>query len=221
MVSTAHDLHQIVTHSRALWTKYNAIAREHNQKVNWATVAKELGIHVKVREKYARMYARAEQRNFCFVTCGHYKIKDYPHVFLEPLSNERKLLDSGSEKVEYNPSSYNGGIGPFTNGMANAGMNGDHNQPNHGEDVTSVHQVTPGTEQTGENTDVATQAKEPKKEDVDENEVRDTNGEGISDEDQEGSVDAAIQPENKEKKNPEELSSNQSSDKDTTVVEEK
>ena len=31
------------------------IAREHSQRVNWSTVAKELGIHVKVREKYSRM----------------------------------------------------------------------------------------------------------------------------------------------------------------------
>jgi chemotaxis protein histidine kinase CheA len=54
VVSTAADLHQIVTHSKNLWAKYNAIAKEHNQKVNWITVAKELGIHVKVREKYAR-----------------------------------------------------------------------------------------------------------------------------------------------------------------------
>lgn len=91
VVSTAHDLHQIVTHSRNLWAKYNAIAREHNQKVNWITVAKELGIHVKVREKYARMYARAEQRGFCFRTCGHYKIKDHPHIFLEPSSSEKKM----------------------------------------------------------------------------------------------------------------------------------
>ena len=30
VVSTAHDLHQIVTHSKNLWTKYNAIAKEHN-----------------------------------------------------------------------------------------------------------------------------------------------------------------------------------------------
>lgn len=86
VVSTASDLHQIVTHSKNLWTKYNAIAKEHNQKVNWITVAKELGIHVKVREKYARMHARAEQRGFDFVACGHYKIKEHPHIFLLPLS---------------------------------------------------------------------------------------------------------------------------------------
>lgn len=89
VVSTANDLHQIVTHSKNLWTKYNAIAKEHNQKVNWATVAKELGIHVKVREKYARMYARAEQRGFDFNTCGHFKIKDHPGIFLEPIANDK------------------------------------------------------------------------------------------------------------------------------------
>lgn len=86
VVSTASDLHQIVTHSKNLWTKYGAIAKEHNQKVNWITVAKELGIHVKVREKYARMHARAEQRGFDFETCGHFKIKEHPHIFLLPLS---------------------------------------------------------------------------------------------------------------------------------------
>lgn len=70
VVSTASDLERIVTHAKNLWTKYNAIAKEHNQKVNWSTVAKELGIHVKVREKYARMHSRALQRGFDFKTCG-------------------------------------------------------------------------------------------------------------------------------------------------------
>jgi len=91
VVSTASDLHQIVTHSKNLWTKYNAIAKEHNQKVNWITVAKELGIHVKVREKYARMHHRAEQRGFDFDACGHYKIKEHPHIFLQPLSPSAAL----------------------------------------------------------------------------------------------------------------------------------
>lgn len=70
VVSTASDLDRIVTHAKNLWTKYNAIAKQHNQKVNWSTVAKELGIHVKVREKYARMHSRALQRGFDFKTCG-------------------------------------------------------------------------------------------------------------------------------------------------------
>ena len=90
VVSTASDLHRIVTHSKNLWTKYNAIAKEHNQKVNWSTVAKELGIHVKVREKYARMHSRAEQRGFDWEKYGDYKIKDYPQVFLEPTDAEQK-----------------------------------------------------------------------------------------------------------------------------------
>ena len=96
VVSTAGDLHQIVMHSRNLWSKYNAIAKEHNQKVNWITVAKELGIHVKVREKYARMHTRALQRGFDFESCGHYKIKEHPHIFLEPLnpSTNRKATDT-------------------------------------------------------------------------------------------------------------------------------
>eukprot|EP00934_Nitzschia_sp_Nitz4_P006006 Nitzschia sp. Nitz4//scaffold101_size76361//6468//8470//NITZ4_005592-RA/size76361-augustus-gene-0.0-mRNA-1//1//CDS//3329532128//5996//frame0 len=90
VVSTAHDLHQIVTHSKNLWAKYNAIAKEHNQKVNWITVAKELGIHVKVREKYARMHFRAEQRGFDWVKNGHWKIKDHPEIFHEPTDAEQK-----------------------------------------------------------------------------------------------------------------------------------
>lgn len=90
VVSTASDLHQIVTHAKNLWTKYNAIAKEHNQKVNWITVARELGIHVKVREKYARMHSRAEQRGFDWEKSGHWKIKDHPQIFLEPTQAEQK-----------------------------------------------------------------------------------------------------------------------------------
>lgn len=90
VVSTAMDLHQIVTHSKNLWAKYSAIAKEHNQKVNWITVAKELGIHVKVREKYARMHSRAEQRGFDWAKDGHWKIKDHPEIFVEPTLSEQK-----------------------------------------------------------------------------------------------------------------------------------
>ena len=90
VVSTASDLDRIVTHSQNLWTKYNAIAKEHNKRVNWITVAKELGIHVKVREKYARMHSRAVQRKFNFVTNGHWKIKDHPEIFQEPTAAEQK-----------------------------------------------------------------------------------------------------------------------------------
>ncbi len=90
VVSTASDLDRIVTHSQNLWAKYNAIAKEHNQRVNWITVAKELGIHVKVREKYARMHSRAVQRNFDFVANGYWKIKDHPEIFLEPTAAEQK-----------------------------------------------------------------------------------------------------------------------------------
>ena len=90
IVSTALDLHQIVSHSKNLWTKYNAIAKEHNQKVNWITVARELGIHVKVREKYQRMHSRAEQRGFDWEKNGHWKRKDHPHIFLEPTQAEQK-----------------------------------------------------------------------------------------------------------------------------------
>lgn len=114
VVSTAMDLHQIVSHSKNLWTKYNAIAKEHNQKVNWITVARELGIHVKVREKYQRMHARAEQRGFDWIKYGHWKIKDHPHIFLEPTQAEQTakmpppppdpsttvLIDHGKEMEE-------------------------------------------------------------------------------------------------------------------------
>mmetsp|Transcript_14179 Transcript_14179/g.13680 ORF Transcript_14179/g.13680 Transcript_14179/m.13680 type:complete len:574 (-) Transcript_14179:298-2019(-) len=134
VVSTANDLHQIVTHSRNLWTKYNAIAREHNQKVNWITVAKELGIHVKVREKYARMYARAEQRGFCFQTCGHYKIKDHPHIFLEPSCAERKLLESTSMKDTVDTSVYGEGHSNYESTLGNNEESSTesslHNNPN-------------------------------------------------------------------------------------------
>ena len=113
VVSTAIDLHQIVSHSKNLWTKYNAIAKEHNQKVNWITVARELGIHVKVREKYQRMHSRAEQRGFDWEKNGHWKIKDHPHIFLEPTQAEQKakmpppppdpattvLIDHGSKEL--------------------------------------------------------------------------------------------------------------------------
>lgn len=85
VISTASDLDQIVTHSNNLWAKYNAIAKEHNQKVNWIVVAKELGIHVKVREKYARMHFRAKGRGFDFGNWGHFRIKDYPQYFLDPI----------------------------------------------------------------------------------------------------------------------------------------
>lgn len=90
VVSTAGDLHRIVLHSSNLWAKYNAIAKEHNQKVSWATVSKELGIHVKVREKYARMHSRAEQRGFDWERNIHWKIKDHPEIFLEPTPAERR-----------------------------------------------------------------------------------------------------------------------------------
>lgn len=80
IVSTAGDLFQIVTHSNNLWAKYNAIAKEHNQRVSWATVASELGIHVKVREKYARMYATAEKHGFNWIQNAHWKIRDHPEV---------------------------------------------------------------------------------------------------------------------------------------------
>jgi hypothetical protein len=90
VVTTAGDLDQIVTHAKNLWKKYNQIAREHNQKVSWVTVARELGIHVKVREKYSRMHSRATQRGFDFQKNAHWKIKDHPEIFLDPTEREQK-----------------------------------------------------------------------------------------------------------------------------------
>jgi len=72
VVSTASDLLQIVTHAKNLFYKYNTIAKEHNQKISWAMISKELGIHVKVREKYARMHSRALQRGLDFQKCGEF-----------------------------------------------------------------------------------------------------------------------------------------------------
>jgi hypothetical protein len=48
-----------------------------------------LGMHVKVREKYARMHSRAEQRGFDWVVNGDLKIKDHPEIFLEPTIAEQ------------------------------------------------------------------------------------------------------------------------------------
>jgi len=95
VVSTAADLDQIVKTANALWEKYKLIAKEHNQKVNWATVAKDLGINVKVREKYARMHARAIQRGFDFERNGHLKIKDHRNIFHEPLNPDRNKPCAG------------------------------------------------------------------------------------------------------------------------------
>eukprot|EP00977_Amphora_coffeiformis_P002608 scaffold486_cov152-Amphora_coffeaeformis.AAC.1 len=102
VVSTAGDLHMICTHAKNLWAKYNAIAKEHNQKVNWITVAKELGIHVKVREKYSRMHARAESRGFDWEKNAHLKIKDHPEIFLEPTPQERKSKMPSTVNVDAN-----------------------------------------------------------------------------------------------------------------------
>lgn len=96
VISTASDLDQIVTYSNILWEKYNAAAKEHNKRVKWIMVAKELGINVKVREKYARMHARAKMRGFDFVNWGHYRIKDYPQYFIEPLTPVASLPADGN-----------------------------------------------------------------------------------------------------------------------------
>mmetsp|Transcript_16460 Transcript_16460/g.26891 ORF Transcript_16460/g.26891 Transcript_16460/m.26891 type:complete len:533 (-) Transcript_16460:217-1815(-) len=136
VISTASDLDQIVTHSNNLWAKYNAIAKEHNQKVNWIVVAKELGIHVKVREKYARMHARANARGFDFVNWGHYRIKDYPQFFLDPLGPVSALEPAKIEELGGKQASLEGGAPqqpvPQTGAVAiqPSSMNDVHEIPN-------------------------------------------------------------------------------------------
>ena len=127
VVSTAGDLHQIVTHSKALFAKYSAIAKEHNQKMNWHVVARELGIHVKVREKYARMHARAEQRGFDWAANASYKLRDYPEIFMEPTEAEQKskippVLHEGATTVlvvnDTSSGSKDGGVNVTTDDAA-------------------------------------------------------------------------------------------------------
>lgn len=89
IVSTAADLHAVVTHARNLWNKYNSIAREHGQKVSWLTVSNELGINRKVREKYFRMHARAEQRGFDWEKNKDLRVKDHPEIFMVPTQVEQ------------------------------------------------------------------------------------------------------------------------------------
>ena len=101
VVSTASDLNQIVTHAKKLWEKYNATA---NHKVSWSAVAKELGIHVKVREKYARMHHRAVIRGFDFEKNGHDKIKDHANIFLDPLGVDDKSRAPSNNGITNSPS---------------------------------------------------------------------------------------------------------------------
>ena len=95
--------------------------------MSWLTVAKELGIHVKVREKYSRMvrlfavnmfcfvgvnaktngygflqHARAESRGFDWEKNAHWKIKDHPEIFLEPTAQERKSKMPSTVNVDAN-----------------------------------------------------------------------------------------------------------------------
>ena len=65
VVSTAKDLNTIVTQSNMLFQKYTtAVKRKKGgkERVTWQQVAREIGIGVKVREKYARWHARAKVR---------------------------------------------------------------------------------------------------------------------------------------------------------------
>lgn len=88
VVKTAADLNEIVNHANSLYKRYNNIAKQHGQRAGWLTVARELGIHVKVREKYSRMHARATARGFDWQTCGHFKVRDYPSIFQDPIRKD-------------------------------------------------------------------------------------------------------------------------------------
>mmetsp|Transcript_1958 Transcript_1958/g.2976 ORF Transcript_1958/g.2976 Transcript_1958/m.2976 type:complete len:500 (-) Transcript_1958:19-1518(-) len=98
-VSTASDLDQIVTHSKNLFIKYNAIANAHNQRISWAMISKELGMHNKVREKYARMHSRALQSGFDFTTNGHYMIKDHPEIFIGSTTKKRRKVTTAEDSA--------------------------------------------------------------------------------------------------------------------------
>lgn len=87
-MKTAADLNEIVNHANSLYKRYNNIAKQHGQRAGWLTVARELGIHVKVREKYSRMHARATARGFDWQTCGHFKVRDYPSIFQDPIRKD-------------------------------------------------------------------------------------------------------------------------------------
>ena len=95
VVSTAKDLDTIVTQSQLLFKKFSEAAKKQSPKggrtkVTWNLVAKEIGINIKVREKYARYHSRAKARGFDFKRHGHFKIKDYPQIFMDPLPSREK-----------------------------------------------------------------------------------------------------------------------------------
>ena len=100
IVSTAEELDTIVTNAQNLFDKYTQIARNHNQRVTWQTVSSEIGINVKVREKYARYHVRAKARGFNFKTHGHVKIKDYPEIFMHPLAGSSGNDETAASNVE-------------------------------------------------------------------------------------------------------------------------
>lgn len=101
VVSTASDLHQIVIRANNIWERRNKGSKK---KYSWSAVAQDVGLHVKVREKYARMHNRALVRGFDFENNGHYKIKDHQEIFHRSLradeisknapNNKNSLLDS-------------------------------------------------------------------------------------------------------------------------------
>lgn len=138
IVSTASDLNQIVQHAKNLFYKYNTIAREHNKKVSWAMISKELGIHVKVREKYSRMHSRALQRNFDFQKYGHYKIKNHPEIFLEPLS--KKTSEATNTNLHMNTCT----VENLPTNLLHQPLHHDHSEPDvlhesHSHDHEVVH----------------------------------------------------------------------------------
>eukprot|EP00590_Aulacoseira_subarctica_P000193 CAMPEP_0172429038 /NCGR_PEP_ID=MMETSP1064-20121228/48737_1 /TAXON_ID=202472 /ORGANISM="Aulacoseira subarctica , Strain CCAP 1002/5" /LENGTH=449 /DNA_ID=CAMNT_0013174157 /DNA_START=71 /DNA_END=1417 /DNA_ORIENTATION=- len=116
IVSTASDLHQIVIHANNIRERRNKGSKK---KYSWSAVAQDVGLHVKVREKYARMHNRALVRGFDFEKNGHYKIKDHQEIFHRSLRadeiskngpiNNNSLLDTTTlpptEELSTKPSS--------------------------------------------------------------------------------------------------------------------
>ena len=145
IVSTADDLHQIVTHAKNLFYKYNTIARAHSKKVSWAMISKELGIHVKVREKYNRMHSRAIKRNFDFKKCAHYKIKNHPEIFLEPMSKKlRKAPVADTNTSTHTHTAEEVSISPADNDalsetLIHQPLHHAYLHETHDHDVSSVH----------------------------------------------------------------------------------
>eukprot|EP00815_Leptocylindrus_aporus_P012014 CAMPEP_0116051804 /NCGR_PEP_ID=MMETSP0322-20121206/1196_1 /TAXON_ID=163516 /ORGANISM="Leptocylindrus danicus var. apora, Strain B651" /LENGTH=331 /DNA_ID=CAMNT_0003534619 /DNA_START=517 /DNA_END=1512 /DNA_ORIENTATION=+ len=97
IVSTAKDLDLVIQEAEALFSKHCEAAKTTGQRVSWQIVASEMGLNVKVREKYARYHARAKARGFDFKNNGDFKIKDHPEIFIDPLTASDSEINSSDE----------------------------------------------------------------------------------------------------------------------------